>query len=93
MSNKTTDDKDVIMCDKLILYYEDADMLDMLLRNLHDYLSSENAKKTGNQSVTIYSPADNSRTAYFIRNKSGTIIGKAWKTGGGDEYSRKNQRG
>lgn len=64
---------------KLILHYEDTDTLEMLLRNLDNYLASDNAQSSGVNSITIYSAMDNSRTAYFKRNKSGSYTGKAWK--------------
>lgn len=65
---------------KLILHYEDTDTLEMLIRNLGDYLSSENSSRYGVDSITIYSPRDNSSQAYFKHNKSGSHTAKAWKS-------------
>jgi hypothetical protein len=64
---------------KIILHYEDNDTLEMLLRNIGNYLASENANEYGTNSMTVFVSLDNSQTAYFQRNKSGSYTVRAWK--------------
>lgn len=64
---------------KLILHYEDQFSYEMLLRCFDEYQESDNYKKTGVESISVYSNQRKMYTAYFKRNKSGSITGKAWK--------------
>lgn len=63
---------------KTIFYYDDIDGLNMLTRCMEQYVDSRNYNRTGIQSIVVY--ANNTRTAYFKRNKNGTITAKAWLT-------------
>ena len=63
---------------KVILHYEDKDGYDMLIRCFDNYKDSKNAGEFGTNSITIYS--NDLRTAYFKKNKSGSITGKSWLT-------------
>lgn len=63
---------------KLILHYEDHFSYEMLLRCFDEYMESPNFKRQGTDSITIYSNQKKKYTAYFKRNKSGSITGKCW---------------
>ena len=63
---------------KLILHYEDHFSYEMLLRCFDEYMESPNFKRQGLESITVYSNQIKKYTAYFKRNKSGSITGKCW---------------
>ena len=64
---------------KLILHYDDHFSYEMLLRCFDEYMESENFKRQGVQSITVYRNDAKHYTAYFKRNKSGSITAKCWK--------------
>ena len=64
---------------KLILHYEDQFSYEMLLRCFDEYQGSENFKQEGTRSITVYANRAKHYTAYFKKNKSGSITGKCWK--------------
>ena len=61
---------------KVIFYYEDMACYEMLNRCFLQYLETENVTKLNTESVVVYS--NDERTAYFLKNKSGSIRGKCW---------------
>lgn len=64
---------------RLILHYEDQFSYEMLLRCFDEYQESDNFNRMGTDSITVYSNQVKHYTAYFKRNKSGSITAKCWK--------------
>ena len=64
---------------KLILHYDDHFSYEMLLRCFDEYMESENFRRQGVHSITVYRNSAKRYTAYFKRNKSDSITTKCWK--------------